>query len=233
MVVRGLERTPEFEVYNENHRAAFDRFRLRPDPVIRRLADDSRHPYALFKPLCDSHRTPELLDGLGTRLPPRALWVYRQVDGRARSAVAKFGDTNLRVLRELAEGRGRDRWEAGRLSGGSLAFIASLDWQTMDPLSAAAVFWWVRNRLYFELGLDRRSDVLLVSYDAMVARPEEEMRRVCRFLGTPYHPRLVAHIAARPAPGTGLQLDATIRARCDQLTDELEATRRRAISAAL
>jgi hypothetical protein len=69
MLVRGLERAPEFAVYNENSAAAFRRFRLRPDSVIRTLVDSSRHPYVLLKPLCDSHRTPELLDGLGTASP--------------------------------------------------------------------------------------------------------------------------------------------------------------------
>jgi len=37
MVARGLEEAPEFEVRNENDRAAFERFQLRPDPVIRDL----------------------------------------------------------------------------------------------------------------------------------------------------------------------------------------------------
>jgi hypothetical protein len=105
MLVRGLERAPEFAVYNENSAAAFRRFRLRPDSVIRTLVDSSRHPYVLLKPLCDSHRTPELLDGLGTASPPHALWVYRSVDARVRSALAKFGDANLRALRDVAAGR--------------------------------------------------------------------------------------------------------------------------------
>src|SRR5919204_2661090 len=45
MVVRGLERAPEFEVYNENHSAAFDRFQLRPIDHVRGLLEASRHPY--------------------------------------------------------------------------------------------------------------------------------------------------------------------------------------------
>jgi Sulfotransferase family len=224
MVVRGFERAPEFEVFNENHHAAFDRFRLRPDPVIRRLVEQSRHPYVLLKPLCDSHRTAELLDDLGTRLPARALWVYRSVDGRARSAVAKFGDANLRALRELAAGGARDRWEAQRLSPESLALIASFDWAAMRPLEAAALFWYVRNRLYFELGLADRADVLLVSYDAMVADPEAEMRRLCAFLDFSYDRRLIAHIAPREAAGAPpLDIDPRIRARCEELTAQLEA----------
>jgi hypothetical protein len=227
MVVRGLERAPEFEVYNENHPAAFDRFRLRPDGDVRALVQASRHPYVLLKPLCDAHRTVELLEALRTRSAPRALWVYRSVDGRARSAVAKFGDHNLQVLRELAAGRGRDRWQAQGLSRDSLELMEHLDWSGVDALSAAALFWYVRNRLYFELGLYDRRDVLLVSYDAMVADPAAEMRRICAYLGFPYHQGLVTGIRARPpatAPPTGIH--PQIGARCAELTNRLEAARR-------
>jgi hypothetical protein len=227
MLVRGLERAPEFEVYNENHSAAFWRFRLRPDPVIRRLIDSSRHPYVLLKPLCDAHRTCELLDDLGTRLPGRALWAYRSVDGRTRSAVAKFGDANLRALKEIAAGGGQDRWEAQRLSPDSLELVASFDWASMNAVSAAALFWYVRNRLYFELGLVDRPDVLLVSYDAMTHNPAAEMRRICAFLDFPYQPRLTAHIAPRhPATPGPLDIDPRIRARCDELAAELDAVHR-------
>jgi hypothetical protein len=227
MLVRGLERSPEFAVYNENHQAAFSRFRLRPDPVIRRLVEESRHPYVLFKPLCDSHRTAELLDGLGLRRSPRALWAYRSVDGRARSAVAKFGDVNLRVLHELANGGGRSRWEAQRLSPESLQLIAGFDWDRMGPFDAAALFWYVRNQLFFELGLARRPDVLVVSYDAMVAQPDAEMARICAFLGVAYDGRLISHVKPQPPRrGEPLQLDPRIRDRCDELATRLEAARR-------
>jgi len=226
MLVRGLERDPAFEVHGENSAAAFHRFRLRPDPVIRALVERSRHRYVLLKPLCDSHRTADLLDRLGTAMPPRALWVYRSVDGRARSALAKFGDANLRALRAVAAGD-RRRWQAQGLSRESLELIAGFDWDRMDPASAAALFWYVRNRLVFELGLDRRSDVLLVSYDAVVARPEPELRRLCAFLNVPWTPHLATGITARERPVTRLDIHPAIRARCDQLASALDAVAQR------
>jgi Sulfotransferase domain len=227
LLVRGLERDPRFQVYNENHRTAFSRFQLRPDPVIRQLVERSRQPYVLFKPLCDSHRTADLLDGLGLDPAPRAIWAYRSVDGRARSAVAKFGDTNLRMLRELAAGGGQDRWEAQRLSPDSLQLIASIDWAARSPHDAAAMFWYVRNRLYFELGLAERPDVLLVSYDAMLADPRAEMGRICRFLDLPFDGRLVAHVEGRRGGGDArLDLDPRIQERCDELAAQLDAARR-------
>jgi hypothetical protein len=228
MLVRGLERAPEFEVYNENNKAAFSRFRLRPDPVLRRLVDRSRHPYVLVKPLCDSHRTAELLDGLGTRHPGRALWVYRSVGGRTRSALAKFGDANLVALREIAAGRGRHRWEAQMLSQDSLDLLAGFDWSRMNAASAAALFWVLRNRLYFDLGLDRRPDVRLVSCDAALRDPEAELRRICAFLGFPYRAQLVAHIEPRPPATSGpLDIDHRVRACCDELAARLDAAHQR------
>ena len=224
MVVQGLTASPQFEVHNENDRRAFEHFRLRPDPVIRDIVLASRHRFVLFKPLCDSHRVDELL-GLDTPVPGRAIWAYRSVDDRVRSAVAKFGDANLQVLAQIADGRGDSRWQAQRLSAANLELINSFDYSRMTAASAAALFWVVRNSLYFDLGLDRRSDVLLSSYDALVADPATAMHQLCRFLGVEWTPRLAAHVAPRQPRLPALDLDPRIRAACDELTQRLEHAR--------
>jgi hypothetical protein len=225
MLVRGLETSPEFEVHNENDSRAFHRFRLRPDAEIAALVSASRHRYVLFKPLCDSHRTDELLDTMGTPAPGRAIWAYREVDGRVRSALAKFGDVNLQVLAEIARGEGQRRWQAQRLSPESLELIRSFDYERLDPASAAALFWRVRNGLFFETGLQAREDVMLSSYDALVANPEPGMRALCRFLDFPYSPRLVSHVDQRSTgPGRELLvLHPRVRAACDELQERLDA----------
>ncbi|MBV9410955.1 MAG: hypothetical protein JO148_05125 [Acidimicrobiia bacterium] len=221
MVVRGLEESPEVEVRNENDGAAFDHFQLRSDAVVRQIVLDSRHRYVLFKPLCDSHRVDELLD-LETPTAGRAIWAYRGVDARVRSAIAKFGDTNLRVLTEIAAGRGGDMWQAQRLSEQSLELIRSFDWTAMSPASAAALFWYVRNSLFFDLGLARRDDVLLSSYDALVADPEGRTRALASFLDLAWHPGLAAHIERRDGRrAEPLDLDPRVRRLCDELEERL------------
>ena len=233
MLVRGLERSPEFEVRNENDGDAFERFQLRPDPVIRDLVMRSGHRYVLLKPLCDSHRVGEILDTLGTPSHGRAIWAYRDVDGRVRSALAKFGTNNLEVLGEIAAGRGRDRWQARGLSPENLALIESFDYAAMTPESAAALFWYVRNSLYFEQGLDARSDVALASYDRFLADPDANMRALCAFLDFPFHSALSAHIERREAPERRpLDIDPAIRQRCDELTARLDAALDRQLAAA-
>jgi hypothetical protein len=227
MLTRGFERRPEFEVHNENSRRAFERFQLRPNPVIRDIVARSGHRFVLFKPLCDSHRTTELLDHLGTVSPGRAIWVFRSVDGRVRSAIAKFGPTNLRVLSEIAAGRGDGLWQAQGLSNESRDFIRSIDYAHLSPESAAALFWYVRNSLYFELGLHERDDVMLASYDSLLRDGSAVMRVLCRFLDLPYDPDLVAHVdSARSPDQSRLAIEGGIRARCDELAERLGVAER-------
>jgi hypothetical protein len=225
MVVRGLEQSPEFEVHNENDRKYFSRYLLRDDAVVHAAIEASRQRFVLLKPLCDSHRTPELLSALATSSPARALWVYRSADGRARSAVAKFGDANRQVLRQIAAGAALDSWQAQRLSDENLEVIRSFDYDALDPVSAAALFWYVRNSLYFDLGLDRRDDVALVSYDAFVAEPKAVMGAIAEFLGIENDAALSAHVAPRgtaeaESPDRG-DLEPRIRALCTDLERRL------------
>ena len=224
MIARGLEEAPEFEVRNENDRDAFEHFRLRPDPVIRDLVARSGQRYVLFKPLCDSHRANELLDAMETPSPGRAIWAYRDVDGRVRSSIAKFGSSNLHALQRIAAGEGNGMWQAGGLTSDDLQLVRRFDLAVMSPESAAALFWFLRNSLYFSLGLDQRADVLLVSYQAMVSGPEAEMRRICDLLSLDYRPQLDAHVDARAAGARGpLPIDPEVRRLCDDLTARLDA----------
>jgi hypothetical protein len=227
MLTRGLERRPEFEVHNENSRRAFERFRLRPDAVVRDVVTTSGHRFVLFKPLSDSHRTAELLDDLRTPSRGRAIWMFRSPEGRARSAIAKFGSTNLAVLRAIAAGRGENLWQAKGLSAENRALVGSFDYDRMTPESAAVLFWYVRNSLYFDLGLHARNDVMLASYESLLADGASIMRTLCRFLGIGYEPVLVAHVNARMSPHRGaLRIDPEISARSAELAARLEESER-------
>jgi hypothetical protein len=224
MIVRGLANLPEFETYNEGNRVAFDRYRLRPQPVIRDLVMRSRQRFVLFKPLLDSHAVPDLLDRLDTPMSPRAIWAYRDVDGRVRSALSKFGANALEAMRATAEGRADGSWQAQGLSPESVELIRSIDWDDASAADGAALLWYVKNLMFFEAGLDRRDDVLPVSYGALVRDPSRTMRAVCGFLDVPWRPSTSAHIDRRSAfTGLAVTLDPRIRTLCDGMMEQLDA----------
>jgi hypothetical protein len=225
MLLRGLDAAPEIEVRGENDRTVFHRFRLRPDDVLRSTVHSSRHAIVLVKPLCDSQRVDELLDLPGLA-PGRAVWAYRDADDRARSEVAKFGDSNLQALRRIAGGTDAGMWQGERLDPSARELVASFDYDAMSPDTAAVLFWVVRNGLYFSLGLHDRSDVMLSSYDALVADPEASMQAVCDFIGFPNRPDLWSHIEARSSHDRRpLDIDPRVRQLADEMTERLEAAR--------
>jgi hypothetical protein len=223
MLLRGLEASPEIEVHNEDDAKAFRRFRLRSDEEIRSLVVRSGHAFVLFKPLCDSHRVGELLDGLGTPSRGKAIWIYRRFEDRARSAVATFGPSNLRVLQQMSAGGGTGRWQAQGLSPESWDLIRATRFDDLSPEAAAALFWYVRNAIYFEHGLHDRADVTLASYDAFIRDPAGAMQAICRFLDFAYSPRLIEHVEDRARRTRGpLELPAPIRDACEELQQRLD-----------
>jgi hypothetical protein len=225
LLAHSLDELPEFRVYNEGNSRAFDNYRIRALPAIQRLAEQADAKYVLFKPLCDSHRTPELLAHFGARA--RAIWAYRNVDGRVRSAVAKFGDSNLAVLRAFAAGAPQkpwNTWQVEGLSAASADFIRSLDLDRLTAESGAALFWYVRNALYFELGLHQRPDTILFNYDEFLADPRRVALAACSFLEIPYRAAMIAGIdPRRPAQRPPLPIDPRIRERCSALKERLDA----------
>jgi hypothetical protein len=221
MLLRGVDQAPEVEVRNENDRKVFFRYRLRSEEALASTVRQSRHAIVLVKPLCESHLVDRLLDLPG--LPNgRAVWVYRDYGSRARSEVSKFGDSNLQALRVIAGGGADTIWQGQRLPAESVALVRSFDLDSLTPLEAAVLFWVVRNRLYFDVGLDRREDVMVLSYNEFVRSPEEQMRRLCAFIGLGYRDALCSHVEPRESHGSGsLDLDPRLVELADEVSTQL------------
>lgn len=227
LLVRSFKGSPEVAVYSENHRRAFHQYRLRDDAVVRALIRESDHRFVLFKPLCDLHRAEEFWGPDFGEVPSRIVWAYRSVDGRVRSAVARFGDSNLRLMRSVAAGEVRERWQTAGLGADQLDLIRSFDWGHESAESAAALFWYLRNGLLFRLGLHDVPRVTVVSYDSFVSAPATTLRRMERFLGL-LEPLTCDVGQVRPSRPARLDLHPEIRRLCDDLERRLDGLLTRA-----
>lgn len=137
-------------------------------------------PFIVSKPLVESSRTLELL---GYFKGSKALWMFRDYRDVTLSNIKHFGLNNgIDDLRGVFNNE-PGNWRAEGLSDDMRAMVATYFSEEMNPYDAAVLFWITRNSLFFDLGMDKRPDVLMCSYNDLVTHPERFLRYLYRQVG--------------------------------------------------
>lgn len=222
MLIHRLGRSWAVDPFNENHQAAFEKWRLRPLDVIENLVDRSYAQVALFKPVLT---TPHSCEYLTRFSDARMIFVYRHYTDVINSSLKRFGPAD-----RLAH---VNSWIVGDFSEfapiappeTAVATVRKLWNPSLSPQSAAALYWLFYNRLYFDLGLDREERVKLIGYESLVNNAGLEIRDACDFLGLKFEPAMAADIFAtsvgRDEPP---DMDPAIKSACETLWQRLQAT---------
>jgi glycosyltransferase involved in cell wall biosynthesis len=224
MVMRVLDESPLTRIYHENHASAFQDFELRPDPVVRLLVRTSPAPHHVFKPICDSHEADHLLE----RFPAaRGVWIVRDADDVAASAVVKWGDHQKQLIDAVVAGDTTTwGWRTARISEPMRAAITSAWRPDLTPHEGALLFWYLRNVFFLELGLDAHPRMKLFSYEGLVGSPEQGFADLFGHLGVPFDASLVAKVRATSIRRrTPPPVHPDVRALCDGLTARLSGLR--------
>lgn len=183
---------PEVWMYGENDAEAARNFRLLPAEELRQVIAGSHAPVLIFKPICDTQRTDELLlEHPGAK----AIWIYRDYRDVANSAVAKWGDHQVDLLRRITVNeQAHLKWRGERLDDEARELAHRFYRPDMPHAEGAALFWYIRNRFYFTLGLDENPRVMLQQYEDLVQHPQRCFARLCEFAGCRYDDRYVAGV---------------------------------------
>lgn len=202
---------------------AEDRLRLKPLQDVKRTLEHLPAPLLVLKPLVESQNTPTLLDGLENS---RAIWMYRRPESVAKSDLAYFGRENAERNLRLLLSNEPPNWRAEVVPETTRSVISRQYRPGMDPYEAAALFWWARTSLFFDLRLDERADVHLCSYEQLVAEPEQTMRSLYDFVGVEYPARDITAGVHRRSVGRrdDSTLSPEVRQLCDELWERLETT---------
>jgi hypothetical protein len=205
--------------------------RLRPLPEVKAHLEQLRAPITVLKPLVESQHTPRLLEGLPNA---RAVWMFRGFESVAVSNVTYFGRDNPgRDLRLLLTNE-PPNWRGELVPEEVHAVVEKHYAPDMSPYDAAALFWWARNRLFFDLGLDERPDVFLCEYEALVAAPRQVMRSIYEFCGLDPPARDTTrriHSKARDR-GSSSVIGSEVKSLCEELHARLADCTRAAQPAA-
>lgn len=224
MLLRTFDRSMDTWVYPEYNRRAFDSdYRVRSFDRLEELVERCRAPTVVFKPICDSHlgdRFLDRFDGSGAR----ALWIYRDYRDVVNSSVRKWGDHFAEVMRLIAEGRGEEvGWRAERLSEERISEIRRWSREGLSAEDGAAVFWYVRNRFFFDLDLEGDARVSLVRYEDLVRDPESYLPGVFGFVGIRFELEFSDRIhAGSVGRNEEPALAPPVRSACEALRSKLD-----------
>jgi hypothetical protein len=194
MVLWTLDKSMDVDRYDENARAAFCDCRIKDRQTREALVSRSNAKRVIFKPVCDSHKTGELVAG---HEDARAVWVYRDYRDVANSAVQRWGEMSLDWVRDLARGGGdwgRRQWNRELMNSERQARIEELCDENLNPHGAAAVFWYLVNESFFDQELAAHPLVTVARYEDLVTSPESQFRRLCEFFGVEYRNEMVRSI---------------------------------------
>lgn len=213
MLMEVLERSLATQVIHERDPRAFDHYLMRPPGVIAALRERSRAPVFVIKALCELQRLHTLMQQFA---PARTVWVVRRYADVINSMLVSFPNQG-RHFPAMLRGK-RDDWRSEGMSSETLAKLCKLYYAEMDAANTAALMWYLRNILYFELGFENIPSALAVAYEDLVTEPQAAFERIFDFLDLdlrPWHTRWVVpnSIRRRQPP----ELEPGVRELCDSL----------------
>lgn len=214
-----IDQAPEITTFSEGADPYFNGVLLRPLEDVEELVRRSSSPIVALKPICETHRVHELLD----RFPlSRAVWIFRNYQDTVNSASLKW-TSGREALRRIARREyPANDWRVGGLDAARLLLVDRLYRDDMTLHEANAVMWFLRNGLFFDLKADQREDVLLLRYEDLTARPQEQFGRLFTFIGTPIPSGALD--AIRPSRQTKRhfpEISAEIKELCEELEQRL------------
>jgi hypothetical protein len=219
--IQVLDHAPEISTFPEGSDPFFDGVLLRPLHRIEQLVRRSPSPIIALKPICETHRTNELLDWFPGS---KAIWIFRHFEDTVNSATVKWTSARAAVRRLARREFKPSDWRAGGLTEEKLRLVARLYREDMSEHEANAVLWYLRNDLFFELMCGERSDILLVRYEDLVNEPREQAATIFRFIGVPVPAGALAAIRRSDRPRRPFpQISPDIRRLCEEVHERLLA----------
>lgn len=213
--------TKIFGEFSELSSIDSQKIRLNPLHLVEDVIENSNYPIVVLKPLVESQNLIELLDYFKSS---KALWMFRNYKDVASSHIKKWGINNgINNLRPIAMNY-VNNWRNENLSEHTRQLVLNYFSEKMNPHDAAALFWYTRNILFFEQGLQKNYEVNLCKYEDLVFNPHIIIKAIYSFIGFNYQEdRSIAMIYSSSVDkGKSFSLSPEIERLCDGLYKKLD-----------
>ena len=226
MLLEALARSAALEVHQEASAAVMNGFRMVSLERLAAVVAASDAAGVVIKPLDDSQWVDHMLANLDGS---RAVWMFRDWRDVVNSSARKWPGHGADIVARFVAGDDAWLdWRAERVAPGTKEAFLALCGEVAagDDHAGWAAWWWLRNRLFFDLGLDRLAQVVRpLGYEGLVMDPSSWLAQLCAFAGladadvmaASVHARSVGKSAAPTVPGA-------VADACDQLFASLVET---------
>lgn len=195
--------------------------RLNPLDMVAEAIHKEPARLIVLKPLVETQNANQLLDFFPHA---KAIWVYRHYRDVASSNLKRFGeDRGLLNLQAIID-RETGNWRAENLPEHIRDVVVKYYHPEMPIHDAAAIFWYVRNSLFFELHLDQNPRVMIVRYQDFVGQPTTLLKKIYQFLEQPYPGDQVTNEihTSSVQKGKDINLSPEIEALCETMLANLD-----------
>lgn len=198
-----------------------DKIRLNPLDQVKREIKKENAPLIVLKPLVETQHTKQLLKYFPDS---KALWMYRHYKDVASSNLINFGQHNgIDDLRPIVEGDPYN-WRSEGASPQVRKVVSKYFSENMNQLDAAALFWYARNSLFFDLNMKGNPSIMMCRYQDLVYQPVEMMQEIYSFIDFPFPDKKIVEDVSSSSVGKGqdIKLNPEIEALCQQMLDRLD-----------
>jgi hypothetical protein len=218
MMMETLEWHPRTDVYRESDPRAFKHFMMLPESAITELIERSPADRVVIKALHEAEKLAGLLD---RHAPARAIWMYRDWRDVVNSILARWPN-HRNGIDEIVQAIDTVKWRGRGTTDTTRTILKEVYRPDIDDASANALFWYLRNQLFFDQGFDDDDRVALINYDRLLERPEPQLRALCTMLEIELVPRMtrvcdVRQVRKKPPPS----VEPEVASLADEMLERL------------
>ncbi len=193
MLMNLIGQVPKVSLYREGNPKAMNNYRIKDQDTIEQIINKDKNTFIIFKPVNDIQHAEKLLS---IYTNTKAIWIYRDYKAVINSAITKWEDAQKKIVLWILNNHEKEKFVSS--NGGdneqftvyienmqldTVNIIKQLASEDMTKEDGAALLWYIRNKIYFELALQDNEKVKLVNYEKLVMNPAEKLKNINEFIG--------------------------------------------------